>query len=32
MINFFCGVVSGIFTGFGLGGGLFLIMLLGWER
>ena len=30
MINFLCGVVSGVFTGFGLGGGIFLIMLLGW--
>ena len=30
MINFLCGVLSGIFTGFGVGGGLFLIMLLGW--
>lgn len=30
MINFLCGVVSGMFTGFGLGGGIFLIMLLGW--
>jgi len=30
MINFICGVVSGIFTGFGVGGGLFLIMLLSW--
>lgn len=30
MVNFLCGVISGIFTGFGVGGGLFLIMLLGW--
>ena len=30
MVNFLCGVFSGIFTGFGVGGGLFLIMLLGW--
>jgi len=30
MVNFLCGVLSGIFTGFGVGGGLFLIMLLGW--
>lgn len=30
MVNFLCGVVSGIFTGFGIGGGLFLIILLGW--
>lgn len=30
MVNFLCGVVSGVFTGFGIGGGLFLIMLLGW--
>jgi len=30
MINFFCGLFSGVFTGFGVGGGLFLIMLLGW--
>ena len=30
MINFLCGVFSGIFTGFGVGGGLFLIMLLSW--
>jgi len=30
MVNFICGLVSGIFTGFGVGGGLFLIMLLSW--
>lgn len=30
MINFLCGVLSGIFTGLGVGGGLFLIMLLDW--
>lgn len=30
MVNFLCGVLSGIFTGFGVGGGLFLIMLLSW--
>ena len=30
MVNFLCGLFSGIFTGFGVGGGLFLIMLLGW--
>lgn len=30
MINFLCGVLSGIFTGLGVGGGLFLIMILGW--
>ena len=29
-LNFFCGLFSGVFTGFGVGGGLFLIMLLGW--
>ena len=29
MVNFLCGLFSGIFTGFGVGGGLFLIMLLG---
>ena len=30
MINFLCGLFSGIFTGFGVGGGFFLIILLGW--
>ena len=30
MINFLCGVLSGVFTGLGVGGGLFLIILLGW--
>lgn len=30
MISFLCGVLSGIITGFGAGGGLFLIMLLSW--
>ena len=30
MVNFVCGFLSGIFTGFGVGGGLFLIMLLNW--
>lgn len=30
MINFLCGAVSGILTGFGVGGGLVLIMLLNW--
>ena len=30
MINFFCGLISGVLTGFGVGGGLVLIMLLSW--
>jgi len=30
MINFVCGLISGILTGFGVGGGLILIMLLTW--
>ena len=30
MVNFICGFLSGIFTGFGVGGGVFLIMLLNW--
>ena len=30
MIYFLCGLFSGVFTGLGVGGGLFLIMLLGW--
>ena len=30
MINFLCGLLSGIFTGLGVGGGLILIILLKW--
>jgi len=30
MINFLCGTFAGILTGFGAGGGVFLILLLGW--
>jgi len=30
MINIICGVVSGILTGLGVGGGIILIMLLTW--
>lgn len=30
MINFVCGLLAGVFTGLGVGGGLFLIMLLNW--
>lgn len=30
MINFLCGLFSGVVTGFGVGGGLILIMLLNW--
>ena len=31
MINFFFGLLSGVFTGLGVGGGVFLIMLLSWT-
>ena len=30
MINFICGIISGILTGLGVGGGFILIMILGW--
>lgn len=30
MINFLCGLLSGVVTGLGIGGGLILIMLLNW--